>query len=391
MKRFEILKQVADKQITLKAASFLLEVSYRHSIRLLKKLKEEGLNGLIKKYNNKHKNKKVHDFLSKQIIQLKQDIYFDFNLHHFHDKLILDHNIKLSIETIRQLLIKNQLHHPKKRRKIYRRRRRMPKAGLMVQMDSSHHHWIKHVKTKWYLIAAIDDATNEVAVAEFGPHDTTYANMAIIRRLIEKRGVFEALYVDKASHFVTVRHKGLHQDIEDQHKETNIQQALKDLNISLITANSPQAKGRIERLFRFFQDRLIKELRIKGILSYKKANEFLRNDFLPWYNKNYTHKAKSIYKALPENIDLNKIFTIREWRKVNKDNTITFNNEIIQLPPNKMTLSYIKAWVEIRVQEDQKAYVFYKSKCIYQTKLKKPVREIDLEKRERVLSKKIIA
>ena len=390
LKRYNLFKRVQMKELKLKEACNLLGVSYRHSIRLYKNFKQKGLDGLIKKYNNHLKNKKVTDLIIKQICDLKKHIYFDFNLTHFCEKLIELHKIKFSDETIRQILIHNNIHIPKKRRKIYRRRRRMPKAGLLIQMDSSYHEWIKG-KKKWYLIATIDDATNEVMAACFYPYDTTYANMSVIRDLIEKKGLFEALYVDKASHFVTTRHKGLHQDIDDQQNETNIQQALKELNITLITANSPQAKGRIERLFRFFQDRLIKEMKLKKITNYTKANEYLIKEFLPWYNKRYTYKAEEVYKPLPNNQDLNLIFTIRQLKKVHKDNTININGEVIQIPKNKLTLAYIKAYVEVRIREDKTAYILYKNKIILITKLTKLIKETMIEKRERILSDKIIA
>jgi len=300
MKRFRIMNLVKEKKLNLINASEILKLSYRHTIRLYGKFKTKGLEGLIKKYNNKNKNRKITELIEKKICNLYKTTYKGFNITHFTEKLKENHNINVSDETIRLLLIKNKLHIQTKRRKIYRRRRRMPKAGLLVQMDSSFHQWIEGIKEKWYLIACIDDATNEVPIAEFFEKDTTFANMRVIKGLIKKKGVFEALYVDKASHFVTVRHKGLHQDIDDQQKETNIQQALKELGINLITANSPQAKGRVERLFRFLQDRLINEMRLNKITNYKQANEFLKKKFLPEYNKKYTHKSESVYKSIGE-------------------------------------------------------------------------------------------
>ena len=186
----------------------------------------------------------------------------------------------------------------------------MPKAGLLIQMDSSQHKWLNNIEEKWWLIATIDDETNEVAVAIFFSSDTTYTNMAIIRKLISKKGTFDALYVDKASHFITTRHSSYYQNIKDDQNETQINRALDELNITLITANSPQAKGRIERLFGFFQDRLINEMRLHNIKTYDAANKFLENIFLPWYNKEYTHQAESVYKRIPESINLDIIFAI---------------------------------------------------------------------------------
>lgn len=391
MKRYDILNDVMNKKIKLMQASELLGISYRHTLRLFDKFKINGLEGLIKHYHNACKNKKLNDVVEKKIINLYAKTYYDFNILHFKEKLDEYHDIHLSYETIRQLLIKNNIHVNKKRKKIHRRRRRMPKAGLLIQMDSSQHHWLKHIQEKWWLIAGIDDATNEIADASFEPYDTTYANMREIRALIEKKGLFEALYVDKASHFKTTRKMGLNQEIQDEHDETNIAEALKELGITLILANSPQAKGRIERSFRFFQDRLIKEMRLAKIKTYDEANKFLKETFLPMYNKRYTHEAESVYKSLPLGTNLDLIFTRRYERKVKKDNTVRLEGEIIQLPPSKMVLSYTRGWVEIRVRENQGVYVLYKNKIILETKLNKPIKETEMEKRQRYLSQKIIS
>jgi len=389
MKRHNILHQVKSKELTLKEASMFLNLSYRQTLRLFQQFDNSGLQGIVKKYNNAGKNLKLNDTLSRKIIKLHEDVYFDFNILHFKEKLQEDYNIILSYESIRQLLLKNGKHISKKRKKIYRRRRRMPKAGLLVQMDSSQHQWVMGVKEKWWLIAAIDDATSEVPAAFFTSSDTTYANMQNIRLIIEKKGLFEALYVDKASHFKTTRHEGLHQNVNNEQEQTNIGKALEECGITLVLANSPQAKGRIERLFRFFQDRLIKEMRLEGIQDYEQANKFLQEKFLPWYNKRYTRDVESAYKKLSPEKNLDFIFTKRETRKVRKDNTIPFYSEMIQLPPTQATLSYVKPHVEVRYNEKQDLYIVYKDKIIYKTKINQEVKEEELEKREKYLNRRI--
>ena len=200
---------------------------------------------------------------------------------HFRDKLLEIHHQKLSYESIRKILINANVH---------RRRRRMPKIGMLVQMDSSFHQWIESILQDWALIAMIDDASNEVPYARFFPKDTTLANMHVIRRFIEKKGLFLCLYADKASHFKTTRHQGIHYNVNPEQDDTQIERALQELNINLIPANSPQAKGRIERLFRLFQDRLIKEMRLAKIKNYTQANRFLLEKFLPWYNNRFAEK-----------------------------------------------------------------------------------------------------
>ena len=167
--------------------------------------------------------------------------------------------------------------------------------------------------------------------------------------------------------------------------------ALKELGITLILANSPQAKGRIERLFRTFQDRLIKEMRLKGIKNYDEANKYLHKDFLPWYNKRFSIEAPNAYKNLPKDKNLDLIFTKRETRKVKKDNTISFYGQLIQLPKSQATLSYRKPTVEIRFNDKQDLFILYKNKIIYKTTLSKEIKESDLEKFEKMMAKREIS
>ena len=150
--------------------------------------------------------------------------------------------------------------------------------------------------------------------------------------MIETKGIFQARYTDKASHFKTTRHGGRHYNVAQDHEETQIERALKELNINLIPANSPQAKGRIEVTFRFFQDRFIKEMRLADIQNYEQANRFLLEKFLPWYNTHYTHQATSVYRGLPRAINLDLIFCIKKIRRVNNDNTIRVYGQILQIP-----------------------------------------------------------
>jgi len=260
---------------------------------------------------------------------------------------------------------------PKKRKKVYRRRRRMPKAGMLIQMDSSEHNWLSFIEEKWWLTATIDDATNEVPFAKFYFYDGVFNNMEVLRKTIEKKGLFYALYVDKASQFKTTRYGGLHVNVAPEQGDTHIERALKELNITLILANSPQAKGRIERLFGTFQDRLIKEMRLAGIKNYEEANKFLIEEFLPYYNKKFAHRegVESDYKRLPDEVNLDLIFCKKFERKVNGDNTIQFQGEIMQLPPSKYKVSYAKCKVDICLLETGRIYVLYQNKVIHITKV----------------------
>jgi len=363
MKRYSILKRVIDGFITLKDAAKLLGLSYRQTLRIKKRFIQNGIEGLLRKFPPKPPNLKVNQQMIDEILNLRSQIYYDFNISHFREKLKEIHGISLSYETLRQILIKSGLHKPRIKRRIYRRRRRMPKAGLLVQMDSSQHRWLEHISKPWWLVAMIDDADGYV-YAEFHPQESTKSNMEVIKEYIKKRGFFMALYTDRASHFKTTRHGGLHYNVSFEHGDTQIQRALKELNIELIHANSPQAKGRIERLFRFFQDRLIKEMRLRGIKDYDSANKFLKEEFLPWYNRNYTWEVDNMYKEVSKGLDLDLIFSLKHLRKVKKDNTISYRGEIYQLLPMNGVRSFDRRLVEVCEGLDGSIRIFYEGRMV---------------------------
>ncbi|MFH1778903.1 MAG: ISNCY family transposase [Candidatus Omnitrophota bacterium] len=379
IQRYRIIQDVLEKKLKATSASQILGLSYIHLLRLKKKTKEHGFQGILRK--GREAPNKIPDKLANKVVDLRRRYYHDFNIMHFKDKLKEIHKLHLSYETLRQILIKHGLHIPKKRRIIHRMRRRMPKAGFLVQMDSSQHRWLEHIKEPWWLIATVDDATNEVAYGRFFPKDTLFANMHVLRRLIERKGIFYSLYVDKASHFKTTRHGGLHYNVAQDQEETQIERALEELGINIIPANSPQAKGRIEVTFRLFQDRLIKEMRLAGTKNYEEANRFLLDKFLPWYNSRFIHEAESAYMPVPCDKKLDLIFCIKKERIVNNDNTVQIYGQIIQIMPSKLKRTFAKSKVDVCLLEDKRIFVLYKGSVITEAKLSKNNKVIQKEKK----------
>jgi len=370
IQRHRILKDVIEKKLKAIQASVILGLSYIHTLRLKEKVAQAGIKGLLRL--GREAPNKIPDEKIKLIASLYKKYYWDFNIMHFKDKLAQLHNISLSYESIRKILIKENIHQPKKKKIVHRQRRRMPKAGMLTQMDSSQHRWLEHIPEKWWLTAIIDDATNEVPYARFFPKDILFSNMHVLRRFIEIKGVFYSLYVDKASHFKTTRHAGLHYTVNPEQDETQIERALNELDIILILANSPQAKGRIEVLFRLFQDRLIKEMRLAGIKNYNQANKFLQEKFLPWYNSKYSHKnVESVYLPLPQDKNLDTIFCIKKERTVNSDNTIHIQGQVIQIPPSHIHMSFARRKVDVCILEDNRILILYKGSVIAKSKLSK--------------------
>jgi len=379
IQRFTIITEAIEKKLKGTQASQILGITPVHFSRLKRKVKLNGFDGILRKPRPAHNNK-IKKF-AEAAAALYKKYYYDFNVMHFKEKLEENHDISLSYESVRKILIIKDLHTPKKKKIIHRQRRRMPKAGMLVQMDSSQHQWISRIKEKWWLIATIDDANNEVTYAQFFPKDTLYANMHVIRRHIELKGLFMALYVDKASHFKTTRHSGIHYSVDPEQDDTQIQRALEELDITLIPANSPQAKGRIERLFGVFQDRLIKEMRLAGIRTYEQANEFLISKFLPWHKQRFSIKnIESVYRTLPESANLDTIFCFKKQRKVKKDNTFQIYGHTIQIPPSDIHLSFANRKVDVCILEDNRLIALYKGAIICQAVLSKNNKTLKREK-----------
>jgi hypothetical protein len=380
IRRYKVLKDVIDKMLRGTEAAQLLNLTTVHISRLKKRLFNEGFEGLLRRVACAPPSNKIPEPVINKIIQLRKELYYDFNVMHLKEKLEEIHKLTYSYESIRQILIKNNEHTPKRRKKVHRQRRRMPKAGMLVQMDSSQHHWLPQIKEKWWLIAMIDDATNEIPYARLFPQDTLFANMHVQRRFIEIKGIFMALYVDKASHFKTTRHGGLHYTVDPEQSDTQIERALNELSINIIWANSPQAKGRIEVTFRLFQDRFIKEMRLAKIKTYAQANEFLLKTFLPWYNARYTHQAESVYMPIPKDQNLDLIFCDKKTRHVNNDNTIQIHGQTVQIPPSRMVLSFSRKHVDVCILHDRRILVVYKGQIIAESQLAKNNKILKKEK-----------
>jgi len=388
IQRYKVLKDVLDKKLKGIEAASILNLTPVHISRLKAKLLAGGFEEILRKPPPLPPNRKISEAEVQKILKLRKELYYDFNVMHFMDKLHEVHKMLYCYESVRQLLIKNNLHSPKKKKQVHRQRRRMPRAGMLVQMDSSQHFWLPLVEDKWWLIAMIDDATNEVPYAQFLPKDTLFVNMHVIRRFVEIKGLFMSLYVDKASHFKTTRHGGLHYNVSaEQDEETQIERALDELGINVIPANSPQAKGRIEVTFRLFQDRLIKEMRLAGTKNYSEANKFLLEKFLPYYNAKFTHEAESSYMPVPEDKNLDLVFCIKKERIVNNDNTVSIHGQIIQIPPSSIHLSFTRRKVDVCLLEDKRIYVLYHSKVIAESKLSKDNKVAEKEKKiEKILN-----
>ena len=316
--KFEIISKLVAGLIDTKLAGRVLNVSYRTILRYKKAFIARGSGFLIHGNKGHRPHNVVADEVKEEIMGLITNKYYDFSIRHIWEKLEYHDLQVVSYKTLlRWCHEKKYLKRVKKRRKkVHRARTRMSKKGMMLQMDGSYHKWFGDKKS--CLIAAIDDANNEVPYAEFFDSENTLDCMTVIQKIIEKEGVFDILYVDKAGVFGGNK----------RHDFCQLEEACKEVGIQIIYAHSAEAKGRIERLWKTLQGRLIPEMRLANIQTKKQANKFLMENFMPnQYNKKFTVEPITNESSYKENFrkDLSEIFAKKEYRNINSDQTFNYN------------------------------------------------------------------
>lgn len=330
MTRQEVILRAYAKRITWIQAAEILGYSPRHLRRIKQKYEQFGFHALFDGRIGKASPRRVPISVVEEVLRLFQDEYFDFNVSHFHEKLVEVHRIQVSYTWTKCLLQKAGLvKKDAPRKKHLKKRLRRPLPGMLLHIDGSQHQWFGD--ERWYdLIVILDDATSEIYYARLVEAEATRTVMLAIRWVIEEKGIFCALYSDRASHFFLTPKAG---EAVDKQALTQVGRALKELGIQLIPAYSPQARGRSERSFRTWQGRLPQELRISGITDVEEANQFLQKEFTQEFNRRFTARAQEEGTAFVPcwREDLDRIFSIQSERIVNKDNTIKFKNLILQI------------------------------------------------------------
>lgn len=365
----DVIHRLIRRIITEREASELLEKSVRQVRRLKRKVLVSGISGLVHGNAGKSPWNKSDSRSIEQIVALYQTKYTGFNCLHFRDMLEDHEGVTIPKESLRRIFVTHAL--PRKKRhapRRFERRERKPQTGMLIQQDTSLHDWFS-VGRPCALVAAIDDATNEVVFARFFPSDGTLPNMQAMKGIIETKGIPVAFYVDRASHFKTTRHESIHVQLKGIYDETQIARAIKEVGSTLILALSPQAKGRIERLFETLQDRLIKELVLANVTTIAAGNTFLHS-WIPAFNKRFMvtpASTQSAYRAVPNHLPLALIFSIQEDRVVRSDNTISFTGKDYLIEASKHRVSFAKAIVTVHWCIDESIFIFYKGESLAYT------------------------
>jgi transposase len=330
MKVQEVMLQAMAKKITWYQAAEIIGISDRHMRRWRERYEEGGFRGLFDRRRGKPSPKRVSMVVLERVLELYREKYFDFNLRHFHEKLASEHQIELSYSWVKGVLQGAGLVARGRKRGVHRKRRpRRPMPGMLLHIDGSRHQWFQD--ERWYdLIVILDDASSEIYYAQLVEEESTVTVMVGLREVIERKGVFCALYSDRGSHFWLTPKVG---GKVDPHRLTQVGRALREVGIRMIPAYSPQARGRSERSFGTWQGRLPQELRLHKIASLEAANVFLREHYIAEFNRHFQVAAAqrgSAFLACRRR-DLDLVFSLQFERAVNRDNTVSFQNLSLQI------------------------------------------------------------
>jgi len=338
MKLQDVMLRAIAKRITWYQAAEILGISCRQMQRWKTRFAHEGYEGLFDRRRGIPSPKRVPLVTVETVLRLYQEQYFDFNVRHFHEKLQSEHQIELSYTWVKDALQGAGLVKPRRKRGKYRKRRpRRPLPGMMLHIDASQHRWF--CDDRWYdLLVIMDDATSEIYYAQLVEEESTRTVMTALREVIERKGVFCALYSDRASHFF---HTPKADEPVDHTRLTQVGRALRELGIQMIPAYSPQARGRSERSFGTWQGRLPQELRLRQLTTVVEANQFLRDHYLRDFNARFMVKAAERGTAFvsARRKDLDLVFSLQHERVVARDNTVSFANRSWQLERAKFRRS----------------------------------------------------
>src|ERR1700729_790553 len=330
MKVQEVILQAMAKKITWFQAAEIIGISDRHMRRWRERYEEGGFRGLFDRRRGKPSPKRVPMAVLERVLELYREKYFDFNLRHFHEKLASEHQIGLSYSWVKGVLQGAGLVARGRKRGVHRKRRpRRPLPGMLLHIDGSRHRWFQD--ERWYdLIVILDDASSEIYYAQLVEEESTSTVMAGLKEVVERKGLFCALYSDRGSHFWLTPKVG---GKVDYHRRTQVGRALHELGVQMIPAYSPQARGRSERNFSTWQGRLPQELRLRQLGTLGAANRFLREDYIVEFNPRFQVAPRQrVHAFVPcRSRDLEGIFSLQFERNVNRDNTVSFQNLSLQI------------------------------------------------------------
>lgn len=364
--RLRVLQGYLDGKIEIEDAARTLKRTARSVYRMVAKLRENGPEGVLHGNRNRVSPKRVPDSVRKKLIELALGRYRDINDSHLGEILSETEGIVLGRETLRGILRKGGIAPKRKvkRRKYRSRRERKESFGMLLQVDASPHDWLEGRGPWLALVGGIDDATG-YAWVHFEEAETTWGYLDLMGEVFRTHGVPLSLYADRHSIFHTTREPTIIEQLKDIVPLTQFGRAMDELGISIIKAWTPQAKGRIERLWGTFQDRLVVVLRLAGANTLEQAREVLKR-FLKQHNKRFCvlpKKVQAVFRKAPPKAVLHQILCIKETRVVKKDHTVSFEGLVLQIPPSKKYPCMADGKVDVREYRDGHIEIVYRD-CV---------------------------
>lgn len=363
--RIDVISRLARGRITVADAARLLNVTVRSVYRYKASYKELSVLSVLHGNSSKVPHNKTSKNERKRIIDICKSKYGNFNRLHAYEKLVEQHSFDKSYGTFyswckaENILTKKT--NKRRRKKIRNRRDRMKQTGLMIQMDGSPHLWFGRKKT--CLVIAIDDANGEIISGIFSPTETTFACMEVVKNVLRNKGIFKVLYTDKAGIFGGKNNNPL---AVKRHNFSQLEDRLDAFGINIIHANSPEAKGRVERAFETLQDRLVAEMSLANIFTTEDANKYFNEYFLPEiFNKKFTVepaiKESAFIQVVTTNLD--EHFYTKTTRVVKNDHTISYGGRLWDLGPFEENLS--NKTIDIRFYPNGSSKIFWKDREIF--------------------------
>jgi len=362
LQRVAVISSCVRGELACARAASLLDLTPRHVKRLKSRLRQGGEAALAHASRGRPSHRRLPDRVRDRILHLARTTYAGFNDHHLCEKLVEKEGFSLGRETLRRLLRSAGIASPRKRRAPPHRQRRLPRArqGEMLLLDASLHRWLQDRGPQLTLLGFLDDATRKVLVAEFFPTEDARGYFRLLQRLLRRFGVPLSFYGDRHSVFVrNDDHWSVEEQLAGRRDPTQFGRALDQLGVTYIAAHSPQAKGRIERLWGTFQDRLTSELRLAGANDLDTANQVLRR-FLPDYNRRFgraPRDAEKAWRPAPENLD--RICCFQHERSVSNDNVVQWDGRRFQIPPQPKRFSFAGAKVQLVESLEGEVSIYY--------------------------------
>lgn len=368
--RIPVLERLMAKRIKQKHAAKQLGVSVRQVRRLLKRYKRDKAGGLVHKNRGRASNRAVAREEKDRAIELIKEYYPDFGPTFALEKLKEHHGVSFGVETLRQEMIVQNIWAPKKRKinRLHPYRKRRPCVGELTQIDGSWYAWFEDRGDPCSLIAFIDDATSRIMDGAFVDYEGTFTFFAVTEHYLRTHGKPLALYADKHSTFKVNRQATIEEELRDFTAQSQFGRAMQELRIELIFAHSPQAKGRVERLFGTLQDRLVKEMKLLGIKTKSEGTRYFREVYLAKHNAKFAvapRERANLHRKLLPSDDLARIFTVQSKRKVSKDLIVQYKNTKYQLAPKSGYRYTLKeAVVMVEENKDGEISIRYKNQVI---------------------------